>query len=513
MQSKRSSPAINGNMQDALPRNASRETAEKVLSKGQLLVLVLMAALVAVALIVWPIFALQLILAAITLVYATIVSLKVALGVYSLGTSDDGVCSERDAACALPFVTILCPLYKERKVVGRLVSNLSQLEYPDDRVEVLLLIRESDSETREALQMIDMPSHFRIVSVTPGDYGTKPAALNVGLGQARGEYFTIYDAENGPEPLQLKRAALTLMNAAESVAGVQSIPVVSNWKSRRWWDRTIAKFQAAEYSSHYDLLNPALLKLGMPAPLPGNSVLFRTKMVNAVGEYDRFNKAEDADMAIRLARKGWKIVGISSQTTEEAPTAYGAWERQRRRWIDGFLQTYLVHMRHPIVLFKELGAVNFVVFQLVVGGTPFVLLLNPLLWFLTVSYWSTRSSFIQELYPWPVMYVGFTAAALGYFVFYYSLLIGIMKRQMYANSLLMFAAPIYWALMSVAAYKAVYDHLFAHDYWHKTEHDVEESSAASRQADSLPRVVRAGEPGFVQALARQRSVEADPPAH
>ncbi len=351
------------------------------------------------------------------------------------------------------------------------------LDYPLEKLDVMHLIREEDFETLSALNKIGLPSNFRILLVEPKDYGTKPAALNAALDHAFGEFCVIYDAENGPDPKQIKKMVKAMIEAPEDVVAVQAVPVVSNWNTKRWWQKIWAKFEAAEYAGHYTLLNPALTRLGMPAPLPGNSVLFRTDALKAVGKYDRHNLAEDADMSIRLARRGWKVITINSETTEEAPTSYKAWEKQRRRWIHGFMQTYLVHMRNPFTLYRELGFINFVVFQLVVGGTAFVQLVNPFLWALTITYWSTDSDFIRELYPWPVLFLAIATNIIGTFgISLYSMVIGMMRGRMYSNTLLMLFAPIYTMVpMSIATYGALYD-LIRKAGWHHTAHEDEEKA-------------------------------------
>ena len=450
------------------------ESAKDLLSKQQAIALACFGLAFVFGIVVFPLPFLRVVVAFITVTYAAIVAFKFFLGIHSLAISDTVTEPVPLSQDNLPVISVLCPLYREAPVVRRLIRVLSSLDWPTDKIEVLLLIRESDEETRSALRDADLPPQFRVITIFPEDYGTKPAALNVGLSVASGEYFIIYDAENGPDSNQLQRAASMLSRSPGHVAAVQCIPLVSNWRPKRSWQSIIARFQAAEYASHYDLLNPSLLTLGMPTPLPGNSVLFRTSVVRAIGLYDRYNKAEDADIAIRLARKGWKVVPLTSYTTEEAPTTYGSWERQRRRWIDGFIQTFVVHTKHPLLLLKELGLRDFLVFLATVGGVPFVLLLNPFLWTLTAGYWITRSGLIQELYPWPVLYLGLTSVLFGLFIFYYAFLIGTMKRQMYSNCLFMFGVPIYWFLMSVAAYRAAYDYVFAHNHWHKTEHIVSE---------------------------------------
>ena len=95
--------------------------------------------------------------------------------------------------------------------------------------------------------------------------------------------------------------------------------------------------------------------------------------------WDPFNVTEDADLGTRLARSGYRCAVINSTTYEEAPPRFGGWIRQRTRWLKGFVQTWLVHMREPRALWQELGPRGFFAFQVMVGGTILSALVHP--WF------------------------------------------------------------------------------------------------------------------------------------
>src|SRR4051812_49643926 len=81
---------------------------------------------------------------------------------------------------------------------------------------------------------------------------------------------------------------------------------------------------------------------------------------------------------MRLARLGFGTAVIGSTTYEEAPARIGPWIRQRTRWFKGWMQTWLVHMRHPLRLARDLGFGGFFAFQPVVGGTVLSALVHPL---------------------------------------------------------------------------------------------------------------------------------------
>jgi cellulose synthase/poly-beta-1,6-N-acetylglucosamine synthase-like glycosyltransferase len=122
----------------------------------------------------------------------------------------------------LPLYTVLVPLHREGKMLPVLIEQLTALDYPEDKLEVLLLIESDDEETRRSLDACDLPLHIRPVTVPPGQPRTKPRALNVGLARARGEIVVVYDAEDRPEPDQLRKAAAAFRALPRRVVCLQA---------------------------------------------------------------------------------------------------------------------------------------------------------------------------------------------------------------------------------------------------------------------------------------------------
>ena len=108
-----------------------------------------------------------------------------------------------------------------------------------------------------------------------------------------------------------------------------------------------------EYAHWFDLLLPASTALRLPMPLGGTSNHFRVAALRAVGAWDPYNVTEDADLGIRLAAAGLPSSSLDSTTYEEAYCRPWPWIKQRTRWIKGYMQTWLVHMRHPIRLVRQ----------------------------------------------------------------------------------------------------------------------------------------------------------------
>ena len=165
--------------------------------------------------------------------------------------------------------------------------------------------------------------------------------------------------------------------------------------------------------------------------------------------------------------------------------------KQRSRWYKGYLQTWLVHMRHPLQLRRELGTEPFVAFTLTVGATPLVAALNPLFWFLTILWFGTQPEFLHALFPPSVYYAGLLCLVLGNFMVVYLSVIAIRET---GHTHLLGAAlmsPIYWAMMSVAAVKAFVQLFIEPFLWEKTTHGLDAGAGGAGQKPALQAIVPA----------------------
>jgi cellulose synthase/poly-beta-1,6-N-acetylglucosamine synthase-like glycosyltransferase len=387
---------------------------------------------------------------------------------------------------ALPRYTVLVPLYREAKVLPDLIARLSGLDYPTDRLQILLLVEEDDDETRRALALLDAGPQFEAVVIPPSLPRTKPKACNVGLARATGELCTIYDAEDRPEPDQLRKAAATFACAPTWVVCLQS--ELQFWNP---WSNWLTMNFAAEYATNFSLLLKGLDRFRLPIPLGGTSNHFRTDALWQLGGWDPYNVTEDADLGIRIARRGWAVRLVDSVTEEEANCRIPNWLRQRSRWIKGFLQTWLVHMRSPWQLWRELGTRDFLAFQLIVGFSTFIMLVNPIFWALFLVYLIFGASHIAALFPWYILDVSLVAMFVGNVAMIYWLMTGCMERGLLSAVKVMLLVPLYWGLMSVAAYKALAQLLrpSRRHYWEKTKHSLVSIDGSISQITGAPFLV------------------------
>jgi glycosyltransferase XagB len=446
-------------------------SARNVLSAPQLRVLLALMLGLTVCALFQPAPTLIVLVAILTLTYALLSGYRLYLAFQALSHPHTPAISAADIAALdsaeLPVYTILIPLYHEASLLPTIVSAMDALDYPRANLDIRILLEEDDHETIAAVRSGYVPAHMTVVIVPQGQPKGKPRACNFGLAQARGDYLVIYDAEDIPEPDQLKKALVAFSRGGERLACVQA---KLNYYNRE--QNALTRWFASEYSMWFDLFLPGLDCTQAPIPLGGTSNHFRIDRLREAGAWDAYNVTEDADLGIRLYKRGFQTAVIESTTYEEASSDVYNWLRQRSRWVKGYIQTYLVHMRHPRSLWVALGPRSFLSFQCMMGGTPFLLLFNPLLWLLTGAWFLTHWDLIQVLFPGPVFYLGSLALYLGNFSFAYLNVAGCLRRGYY--DLVRYAAlsPLYWVLMSAGAWKGFIQLFYRPSYWEKTVHGM-----------------------------------------
>ncbi|KAF0117973.1 MAG: family 2 glycosyl transferase [Hyphomonadaceae bacterium] len=249
-----------------------------------------------------------------------------------------------------PIYTVMVALYRESSVVADLIDALLALEWPKDKLDLIFLCEAGDEKTIEALKSQQNRHPFRIIILPKGIPQTKPRALQVGLQFARGQYITIYDAEDKPDKYQLLRAYEAFIHGEKSLAVVQA-PLIT-WNHNESW---IAGQFFVEYAMWFRVILPTLNRFSNFIPLGGTSNHFKASALKEVGGWDPYNLTEDADLGARFCRYGYRATLISAPTYEEAPPKFGIWLKQRGRWIHGHLQTIGVNMRDPITFVTQMG--------------------------------------------------------------------------------------------------------------------------------------------------------------
>lgn len=368
----------------------------------------------------------------------------------------------------LPLYTILCPLYKEWEVIENFIGSISALNYPKDKLQVILLLEEDDEKTILEAKKMQLPKYFEIVVVPHSYPKTKPKALNYGLRKAKGEFIVVFDAEDAPEADQLKKAILAFRKLGKNVLCIQAKLNYYNAKQN-----LLTRLFSLEYSLWFDLILPGLQAIEAPIPLGGTSNHFRLENVKKLFGWDPFNVTEDADLGIRIYKNGYKTAVLDAYTYEEATSEVGNWIKQRTRWIKGYIQTYFVHIRKPREFSTDLRNPHILTFHLIIGGKITSLIINPLLWLITILYFVFRPIFgpiIESLFPPIILYFGCFVLLIGNFLYIYFYFLGAAKKNQWDMIPFAFLVPFYWLLISYAALHATIEFLVKPHYWNKTKH-------------------------------------------
>ncbi|MGL4235486.1 glycosyltransferase [Tabrizicola sp.] len=402
-----------------------------------------------------------------------IVALKFAATIAALRAPEPGPLPPTDGIP--PIVSIIVALYREADIAPRLVRRLARLDYPAELLDVILAVEAEDHVTLDALANAELPPWMRVVIVPEGQVKTKPRALNHALDHARGAIIGIYDAEDAPEPDQLKKVVERFQRSGPEVACLQG--VLDYYNPRTNW---LSRCFTIEYAGWFRLVLPGLSRLGLVVPLGGTTLFFRRDVLESLGAWDAHNVTEDADLGIRLARHGYRTELIDTVTGEEANCRPLPWIKQRSRWIKGYIMTWAVHMRAPRLLWRQLGPRGFLGFQVLFLGTIAQFLLAPLLWsflLLPFGYNHPLCAVLPDAAVWAIVSIFFLSEIAN-------ILIGALglRRTDHGLSLLwVLTLKLYYPLASLAAYKGLFELASRPFYWDKTTHGLFDHSVEAKR--------------------------------
>ncbi len=368
----------------------------------------------------------------------------------------------------LPVYTVLVALYREEAVVQQLITALDRLDWPRSRLDIKFVCEADDAATLEAIRRANPGPHMEVITVPASQPRTKPKALSYALTGARGAYIAVYDAEDRPHPQQLREAYRTFREQPENLACLQAPLIISN--ARASW---ISACFALEYSGLFRCMLPLLAALKLPLPLGGTSNHFRTDVLRRVGAWDPYNVTEDADLGLRLHRLGYRSAMIRRQTLEDAPTSLKVWLSQRARWYKGWLQCWLVMTRTPVATARQMGWRAYIVFQMLIGGMLLSSLAHPLVFvsFLLLAVAIAENGVDVLLSGQELLFLIDMMNILGSYVIFLLMgqrrMIAFEKQQIGRRWL---AIPLYWMLLSLAAWRAVIELKTQPFVWNKTPH-------------------------------------------
>jgi hypothetical protein len=359
----------------------------------------------------------------------------------------------------LPTYTVLVPLSQDSAgqdsdAVGGLVDALSALDYPAARLQILLLATRND---RGILDEMRLPDHFDVVATGPAPSGQEWAGkLAAGLALAHGELCVSYRPGQFPDPGQLRAAATAFSALPAWVVCLR--PESRPAGPHSGW---LAECAAAEAAVTGALLPRGLSRCRLPVPADGPSSHFRTDALRRLADGEdgrhcdgRRHGGARASISARIARRGWSTRMLGSVTFEQNDSRPGPWiDRRAAATRAGYLALAAL-VRWPLQVLPGLRPARLTAIALTTAAATFTALANPLFWLLTVA-WLAAGSHLGGIIPAPAADAAIAAMVIGNVVTAYSLMAGCMEQGLFHAVRTMLLAPAYWALASVAAYRAL----------------------------------------------------------
>jgi cellulose synthase/poly-beta-1,6-N-acetylglucosamine synthase-like glycosyltransferase len=374
----------------------------------------------------------------------------------------------------LPRYSIVVALYDEAAILPHLVERLANIDYPPELLDGYLALEAHDQATINAARALTLPDWLHVLVVPPGGPTTKPRALNHALSIARGELLTVYDAEDDPDPRQLREAAARFAAAEGELVCLQAPLRIRRLHKGRNASPFLDRQFAAEYAALFEITLPAMARMGLPFPLGGTSNHFRVSALRALGGWDAWNVTEDADLGFRIWRRGWRLGVLSRPTYETPPGVLVHWLPQRTRWLKGYMQTLLVHTRSA----SGMGWRGWSALVLTLGAA----LASAALHALSVAWigiYFLMALLARQLPPTPWLGLGILLG--GAAVAILTAAIGSRRAGAPFGLRDMLTAPFYWSLLSLAFVHAFVRLIAEPHRWDKTTHRPDVAREESAQ--------------------------------
>jgi cellulose synthase/poly-beta-1,6-N-acetylglucosamine synthase-like glycosyltransferase len=248
-----------------------------------------------------------------------------------------------------PSVSILIPAHNEEKVIGKTVMSMLSLNYPEDKLEVIVINDNSSDNTGKILEEIKKTYGKGRLKVITTDKITggkgKSNALNIGYKNSRGEFIAVYDADNTPEKLALRYLVYAITNSRELGA------VIGKFRTRNKSKNLLTRFINIETLSFQWMAQAGRWQLFRLCTIPGTNFIIRKSIVEALGGWDIHAIAEDTEISFRIYKMGYRIGFMPLAVTwEQEPEKLRVWFKQRTRWAKGNVYVLVKYIRN---IFRE----------------------------------------------------------------------------------------------------------------------------------------------------------------
>ncbi len=231
-----------------------------------------------------------------------------------------------------PRVCILIPAHNEETVIAKTLDAMMNLEYPADKLEILVINDGSSDRTGEIVESVSTRDRrVKCYSVPKGEGGKgKSRALNLGLKQTNAEIIAVYDADNQPLPNALNYLVAELLLHPDLGAVLGNFRTIN--RDRTW----LTRFVSIETMSFQAILQAGRWAMFKVATLPGTNFVIWKSLIDDLNGWDEDAITEDSELSIRIYMKGYRIKYIPfAVTLEQEPETISVWARQRTRWVRG----------------------------------------------------------------------------------------------------------------------------------------------------------------------------------
>lgn len=251
--------------------------------------------------------------------------------------------SKEKTILSYPYISILVPAHNEAKVIVKTVESLMDLNYPNNKYEIIVINDNSSDNSRELLKDMQIRYTGRALKVINTDKVTggkgKSNALNIGYKQSAGDYIVVYDADNTPERDALRYLVAEIENDKELAV------VIGKFRTRNRDVNLLTRFINIETLSFQWMAQAGRWQLFNLCTIPGTNFIIRRDVIDKIGGWDINAVAEDTELSFRIYAMGYKIKFMPlSVTWEQEPQTLKVWFKQRVRWVKGNIYVLIKHL-------------------------------------------------------------------------------------------------------------------------------------------------------------------------
>ncbi len=422
-------------------KSNKRETALNVFTRGQLLTIGIISILIITGLYFNYNNTLEILHLVLNVVFVVLIGfrffsyLKKNIGVkdYDLADKSNLLSEEK-----LPHYSILIPVDEKTGSLKNLFLSLEKMDYPKEKMEVIILIKESARDKINELPQLK--KDWQLYIVPQKEKQSQVQIYNYGLKLAKGKYITIYKANHIPELDQLKEAASKF-----ELSNFNYFCLQSSLES--------AEADKGLFSNYLSIENS--LKYNFFSYLDKGTYHYRVKALRNYGGWDLYNSAENLDIIRKAEVKGYKIGLINAKTYQNSSDHFDNWFTLFVSSLKGYMQTLLVYNRNPISKIKEDGIKDLFYNNITIGGELFVPLLYTVLLLSLVANIITVGN-LDNLFKIPIQ--TFTLINIILFLLFncYYILNTKLELKLIKKLAILPLMPIHWTTKAYAFLKAVF---------------------------------------------------------